>query len=231
MHVIAPERYRPKRTRPRLWPYAALVVLIILAAGTVNYLRPLPKPTLTVTAQVSSRTAAVPLTWPGTGQAAVAATGYGLLDTNGVQPPMSTASIAKVILALCVLKKAPLQPHESGPTYTVTAQDVAIYNDYVAKNGSVLPVVLGEQLTEYQSLEALMLPSANNIADSLVLKIFGSHDAYTTYATTFLRAQGMDQTTIGPDASGYDPGTTSTASNLSSLGLLALHLAFISFSF
>lgn len=224
MHVIEPERYRPKPTRRHrhLWLYPLIVIGFLVLSGAINYLRPLPAPVLTVTAHVPATTTPVPLTWPGTGQAAVAAAGYGLLDTHGVQAPVSTASIAKVILSLCVLQKAPLRPGEQGPVYTIDAQDVALYNQYVAENGSVLQVTAGQQLTEYQALEALMLPSANNIADSLALKLFGSQQAYAAYATSFLRAHGMDQTTIGPDASGYDPGTTSTASDLTTLGLLAL---------
>jgi len=222
MHVIEPTRYRPKPRRRRIWPYPLCVVLVLVGAGAVNYFRPLPVPILTVSADVSHATQNVPLTWPGTGQAAVAAAGYGLLDTNGNHPPVATASIAKIILALCVLQKAPLARGETGPTYTIDAQDMAIYNRYVAENGSVLPVVLGEQLTEYEALEALMIPSANNIADSLAAKLFGGQTAYATYATNYLRRHELNQTTIGPDASGYDAGTTSTASDLTQLGLLAL---------
>ncbi len=67
-----------------------------------------------------------------------------------------------------------------------------------------------------------MLPSANNIADSLAAWVFGSHDAYAAYATAFLQSHGLNQTHVGSDASGFDPSTTSTASDLTALGLLAL---------
>ncbi len=162
------------------------------------------------------------ISWPQDGQAAAAGNGYGLLGTSGNQKPLATASITKVITALCVLQKQPLELNQSGPTYTVSSKDVDIYDSYVSQNGSVAAVTQGEQLTEYQAIEALMIPSANNVADSLVRWVFGSQGAYKTYATTFLRQHGMNQTEIGTDASGFDPSTTSTASDLTTLGLLAL---------
>lgn len=145
-----------------------------------------------------------------------------MLGTSGDQTPLATASIAKVILALCILEKQPLELGQDGPTYTISASDVAIYNKYVEQNGSVVPVTQGEKLTEYQTLVALMLPSANNIADSLVRWVFGNQSAYAAYATDFLQKNGLQQSHIGKDASGLDPGTASTASDLAQLGLIAL---------
>jgi len=194
---------------------------VIVIAGVVNYLRPLPAATLTM--HVTTPTANDPeLAWPSSGQAAVAADKFGLIDTFGTQTPLATASTAKVIVALCVLSKEPLTIGEAGPTYTVNASDVTIFKNYIAEDGSLLPVEQGEQITEYQALEALMIPSANNIADSLVQWVFGSQSAYATYANAFLQEDGLDTTHIGTDASGYDPSTTSSASNLAQLGLLAL---------
>lgn len=194
----------------------------VLAAGIINYARPLPAVTATLRVAVPSSASQPAIAWPDGGQAAVAASGYGLLGTSGDQKPLATASITKVTLALCVLQKQPLASGASGPTYTVSPGDVAIYDDYVAQDGSVMAVAQGEQLTEYQALEALMLPSANNVADSLVRWVFGSHDAYVAYATAFLQRNGLEATHIGSDASGFDPDTTSTASDLATLGLLAL---------
>jgi len=151
----------------------------------------------------------------------VAADGYGILGTSGDQTPLATASIAKVITALCVLQKAPLALDQTGPAYTVDPTDVALYKSYADEGGSLVAVQSGEQMTEYQALEALMLPSANNIADSLVRWVFGSQATYASYATTFLQQHGINDTHIGTDASGFDPSTTSTASDLTRVGLLA----------
>jgi len=225
MHVVSPERYRnktPATHTQKQKPLFRWLLLVLLIAGFVNYVRPLPQATVTLQLPQTPGVTQPALTWPSSGQAAVAASGYGLLGTAGAQQPLATASIAKVIAALSVLQKEPLQPGSSGPTYTIDANDVHLYQEYADQNGSVVPVTEGESLSEYQALEALMVPSANNIADSLVRWVFGSQSAYADYATSYLRAHGINQTTIGSDASGYDSSTTSTASDLTTLGLLAV---------
>jgi D-alanyl-D-alanine carboxypeptidase (penicillin-binding protein 5/6) len=51
----------------------------------------------------------------------------------------------------------------------VSADDVATYQSEKSQGQSVLPVAAGEQLSEYQALEALLVPSGNNIADLLAV--------------------------------------------------------------
>lgn len=221
MHVVEPARYQAHPKPRRWWPFVAIPLGLVLIAGVVNFLRPLPTPTVAMHITTPA-TVAPTIAWPAAGQAAIAAGQYGLLDTTASQTPVATASIAKVITALCVLQKAPLALGQSGPTYTIGQPEVDIYNTYVAEDGSLIPVQQGEQITEYQALEALMIPSANNIADSLAHWVFGSQAAYATYASEFLQQNGLDNTHIGSDASGFDPSTTSTAGDLAQLGLLAL---------
>jgi D-alanyl-D-alanine carboxypeptidase (penicillin-binding protein 5/6) len=223
MHVIAPARYQPKPAKKPKRPYIIIPLVCLLLAATVNVLRPVPTPKATLTLATPAAATTTSLPWPASGQAAIAADGYGLLGTSGNSQPLATASIAKVITALCVLQKQPLKPGASGPSYTVTDDDVARYDAQSEQGGSLLPVVQGEKITEYQALEALMLPSANNIADSLAVWVFGSQSNYAAYATDFLQQHDLNSTHIGPDASGFNPNTTSTASDLTSLGLLALH--------
>ncbi len=222
MHVIAPARYKPKSPRRRLRSYLIAPLCILVGLAAINVLRPVPTPVATLTLVAPVASTAPNITWPDGGQSAIAAEGYGLLGTSGTSQPLATASIAKVITALCVLQKLPLAVGATGPTYTVSATDVARYVDQSAQGGSLLPVEQGEKLNEYQALEALMLPSANNIADSLVVWVFGSQSNYATYATDYLQRHGLNSTHIGVDASGFNPSTTSTASDLTSLGLLAL---------
>ena len=62
---------------------------------------------------------------------------------------------------------------QSGPTYTITDQDVDFYDQVVAEDGSNLPVTAGEQFSERQLLLALLLPSANNIAETLAVWVAG----------------------------------------------------------
>lgn len=223
MNVIEPKRYHTSTQKhPRKRRFLTGLIIMLLVIGGINYCRPLPKPTAKLSIPQTIAATTPVLAWPEQGQASAAAADYGLLGTSGTMTPLATASIAKVITALCVLSKQPLALGQRGPTYTVGAADVALYQTYQAENGSLIPVTQGERLTEYQALEALMIPSANNIADSLVRWVFGSQTAYKSYATQFLQNHGISATQIGPDASGFDPGTTSTASDLAALGQLAL---------
>ncbi len=223
MHVIEPKRYHtPQNKHHKKWSAVPIVAVLLLVIAIINYCRPLPQPIAKLSFVKSTAATNPELAWPTQGQASAAAEGYGLLGTAGTMTPIATASIAKVITALCVLDKQPLTLGQHGPTYTVGPADIALYQTYSAENGSLIAVTQGEKLTEYQALEALMIPSANNIADSLVRWVFGSQSAYKTYATQLLQTHKLIATQIGPDASGFDPGTTSTASDLAGLGELAL---------
>lgn len=207
-------RKRTKRTVRRIL-YVLTVVLVLLGIG--NYARPLPSIAANPEA-ISGSTGSVDLSWPTDGaSAAIGAEGYGTLATQGDQP-IPTASIAKLVTALTVLNQKPLSIGEQGPDITITAQDVSIYNNYVSQDGSVVPVQLDEQLTEYQALEAMLLPSANNIADALAIWAFGSLSSYTTAGNQEAKSLGMTSTVIGSDASGLSPSTTSTPSDLITLG-------------
>jgi len=187
----------------------------------------LSQPLPTVSPQAASRTLTVQtpassLQWPLSGQAAIAILGTKTLETHNLQAPAPTASTAKLITALVVLQQKPLQTGQPGPTITLTAKDVALYQTYAKADGSVTRVQAGEQISEYQMLQAMMLPSANNIADSLAVWAFGSLDNYTTTANAYLASLGLKDSHVGKDASGLDPSTTSTAHDLVKLGLLAM---------
>lgn len=135
--------------------------------------------------------------------------------------PVATASIAKTITVQVVLDKYPLKDDESGPIITLGAQDIANYQKAVREGGSRIQVVAGEQLTERQMIEGIMMRSANNLADSLATWAFGSHENYRTAATKWLKEHQLNHTTIGSDASGFEPNTTSTPTDLCRIMLLA----------
>ncbi|HSH56182.1 MAG TPA: hypothetical protein VK983_05170 [Candidatus Limnocylindrales bacterium] len=201
----------------------ALWLLPVFGILYISYalLRPAPSSSTVILPPVTPAQVKVSIPWPTVGKAAFGADGYGLLDTHGEQTPAPIASVAKVITALTVLQKKPLSPGQQGPNITLTAQDVALYNEYVAKDGATVPVFEGQTITEYQALQALMLPSANNIADALAIWAFGSMQNYTTEANKFVRSLGMRQTTVS-DASGFSPATVSTPANLIQLADTAL---------
>jgi D-alanyl-D-alanine carboxypeptidase (penicillin-binding protein 5/6) len=149
----------------------------------------------------------------------VGAEGFGILSDNGTQTPKPTASVAKLVTALAVLDKYPLSLGQQGPVITFGASDIALYQKYIGLNGSVVKVEVGEQITEYQALQAMLLPSANNIADSLATWAYGSMEAYVKQANLDVKSLGLAHTIIADDASGFSPSTTSTPDDLVILGL------------
>lgn len=194
------------------------VLLIVADIGTHLYQRA----TAEQNAQsLAGKVESANFPWPSYGEGAIGAVGYGVFATHGDETPMPTASVAKVMTALAVLKKMPLSPGQQGPTITITQQDWEIYEYYRSQNGSLVPVRIGEKITEYQALEALLLPSANNMADTLADQAFGSVDAYSNYANKLAKSLGMTHSDFS-DASGYSPTTVSTAEDLVKLGEVAL---------
>lgn len=208
------------RARKRI---AVLVVLLLLVAGLGVYAftKPLPPVTVHTQALTGQPATTVALPWPAYGEAAVGAVGYGVLASQGDQAALPTASIAKVMTALAVLHQKPLNVGEQGPVISITQADVDSYNKYVAEDGSVVKVVVGDQLTEYQALQALLLPSANNIAETLARWAFGSIASYNSYANQYAQAQGLTSVQI-TDPSGFLPTTIASARDLTLLGITAI---------
>lgn len=214
---------KAKHTFKKLKTLSKLFVVFIVSitlVGYVSYARALPA----LKAQTSAPTLAsqkVALNWPAKGQAAVGLLGQGVLAATADPKPVPTASVAKLMMALKVLDKHPLKPGEAGPVITVTQTDVNNYNNYLAMGGSVVPVAVGQQISEYQALQALLLPSANNIAQMLATWSFGSLDGYLAAANAKTQDLSMADTHFA-DASGYSPNTVSTPSDLVLLGQAAL---------
>ncbi len=103
------------------------------------------------------------IVWPEYGQAAVQV-GASPVHTGPNQHAAAIASVAKVMTAYLVLRDHPLQLGEDGPTITLTDVDVADTDRRRDREESVVSIEAGEELTERQALQALLLPSANNIA-------------------------------------------------------------------
>jgi D-alanyl-D-alanine carboxypeptidase (penicillin-binding protein 5/6) len=68
----------------------------------------------------------------------------------------------------------------------------------------------------------MLLPSANNMADTLAIWAYGTTSNYLVAANKLVKSLGMNQTTIS-DASGFDPTTVSTSENLILLGIGAIN--------
>ncbi|HVS79315.1 MAG TPA: serine hydrolase [Candidatus Saccharimonadales bacterium] len=198
---------------------ACLAIIVILLVYL--YLRPVPVVTAVSTLPIPPKTAGVALSWPVGGQAALGAQGYGLLAEHNDTTPLPIASVAKVITALAVLQQKPLTPGSQGPTITLDNTDVDYFNYYYKNDGSVSQVQAGEKITEYQALEAMLIPSSNNMADSLARWAFGSIDNYLTYANHMVQNMGLTRTTVG-STNGFADKTDSTAGDVVDLGLKAM---------
>ena len=114
--------------------------------------------------------------------------------------------------AYLVLRDHPLRLGEDGPTITLTDADVADTDRRRRQQESVVPIAAGEQLTERQALQALLLPSANNIAAVLARWDAGSADRFVARMNATARSLGMTHTRY-TDPSGYDDATVSTAAD------------------
>lgn len=201
------------------------IALAVAVAGAVRLARPLPDLTIHVTAPPSvtlgSPDQAVPVALPPTGASAVATDIDGLIAGTSGDTPRPIASVAKVMAALVVLDAHPLAAGAEGPTLAMSDADVALYRQTLADNGSNLPVTAGEHLTERQLLLALMLPSANNIAETLALWVSGSRDGFVERMNQRAATMGMSRTHFA-DPSGLAPATVASANDLVRLGQAAL---------
>jgi D-alanyl-D-alanine carboxypeptidase (penicillin-binding protein 5/6) len=147
--------------------------------------------------------------WPPLGQAALVV-GNGRPAASPGGQPVPIASLAKVMTAYLTLEHYPLSEAQGGFTITVTpteARDAA-----EAEDQSVVALQAGEQLTERQLLEALLIPSGNNIAQILATRVAGSETRFVADMNAAARALGMDHTSY-TDSSGFDPSTVSTAAD------------------
>jgi serine-type D-Ala-D-Ala carboxypeptidase (penicillin-binding protein 5/6) len=149
--------------------------------------------------------------WPAHGQAAVQI-GQSQVQAGPNQHVAAIASVAKVMTAYLVLRDYPLGLGEEGPTITLTDADVADTDRRRRQQESVVSIAAGERLTERQALQALLLPSANNIAAVLARWDAGSTDRFVARMNATARSLGMTHTRY-TDPSGFDDATVSTAAD------------------
>jgi serine-type D-Ala-D-Ala carboxypeptidase (penicillin-binding protein 5/6) len=209
----------------RLAIAGAIILVAAVAWVAVQLLRPVPPMAMTasVTTVRALPGAAPRPDWPGGAEAAVGLPGIGLLGTHGGSQPAPIASLAKIMAAYVVLRDHPLPAGGSGPAITVTAADAAAYASDQRQGQSVVAVEPGEKLTELQALEAMLIPSGNNIASMLASWDAGSEAAFVAKMNAQARTLGLSGTRYA-DASGADPATVSTASDQLRLTVRALQI-------
>ena len=204
----------------RLVPALLAVVLLI---AIVNELRPVgPVTAMQTLAQPgASGATGSPVPWPSNAQAAIGGADGGPAVSTLNPIPQPIASVAKVMTALEVLAEKPLRKGESGPGITIGADDVGEYQQAKAAGQSVVTVQAGEQLTELQALQALLIPSGNNIASLLARWAAGSVDAMVQRMNDRARTMGLARTRFD-DTSGFSPKTVSVPADLVRLGQQAM---------
>ena len=162
-----------------------------------------------------------PLSWPREGQATVEVEGVGSFGTAGASTPVPIASVAKMMTAYLTLREYPLAVGREGFTMTVTAAEVGEERQRVDLDQSILPVKAGERISERQALEALLLPSANNMAAMLAVHDAGGIAAFVARMNATAKALDMKSTTY-TDPSGFQRSTVSTAGDQLKLAAVAM---------
>jgi D-alanyl-D-alanine carboxypeptidase (penicillin-binding protein 5/6) len=217
MSYSEPARTTTRRIPGILVGGGLLVVIAAVAAVLGHRLLTSSSSTATPTARPprehhsASGTALQSRAWPAYGQAAVQI-GQARIQAGPDQHAAPIASVAKVMTAYLVLRDHPLGVGEDGSAIRLNGADVADTDRRSRQRESVVPIAAGEQLTERQALQALLLPSANNIAAVLARWDAGTIARFLARMNATARSLGMTRTRY-TDPSGYHDGTVSTAAD------------------
>ncbi len=215
-----PPPQTPVRTivrRVKIW--TPLVLLLVVVFAVVQAVRPLPTPTLALTAEETYAFEGdkVSLPWPDEGQGWMDVNGIGTVDSFGEQQPVAIGSVAKAMTAYVILKDYPLKSGEEGKSIPVDAK-AETEGGYDKDGESTLNTVkAGDTLTERQALAAIMIPSANNVARLLARWDAGSEEAFVKKMNDAAKDLGMKNTKY-TDPSGLKETTVSTAEDQVKLG-------------
>ncbi|WP_318213280.1 D-alanyl-D-alanine carboxypeptidase [Streptomyces sp. SCL15-6] len=200
----------PLRTtvrRVKIW--TPLVILLVIVFAVVQAMRPLPEPTLDLTAQESFtfEGGKPEIPWPSSGQAALDVQGIGSFGSSGEQKPVPIASVAKVMTAYIILRDHPLKSGADGPKIKI---DQAAEDQSQAGQESTVNVTAGDSISQREALESILIASANNVARLLARWDAGSEKAFVEKMNATAEDLGMTNTTY-TDPSGLNNTTVSTA--------------------
>ena len=209
--------------RRRIVVFSAVAVVFSMTFYLpLTLLAPLDEIPASVVPVAAPEVAVPEITLPDYGASAIGALDRpGVLAQAGDSEPVPIASITKIITALVVLDAKPLSADEAGPTITFGQTDVNYYYDQLAQYGSVAPVYSGQQLSQRDVMTVVLLPSANNYAQSLAHWAFGSEEAFVAAAAAWLNDHGLTNTTL-TEASGIQETNRSTAQDLTEIARLAI---------
>jgi serine-type D-Ala-D-Ala carboxypeptidase (penicillin-binding protein 5/6) len=195
----------------------AVILALFAASGIVVAKRLGIPPPLAVVHSVLPSSRLVPgsapaFPWPAGIQAAIAIPALGVSANSDAQVAQPIASLTKLMTAYVVLTDHPLSVDEQGPSITITASDVALYEADLESDQTNIEVAAGEVLTEDQLLEGMLVHSASNFADLLAIWDAGSVPAFVTKMNASAASLGMTQTQYA-DASGFSIQSVSTAAD------------------
>ncbi|MFJ3985205.1 D-alanyl-D-alanine carboxypeptidase [Streptomyces fungicidicus] len=205
-----PPPQTPLRTavrRVKIW--TPLVLLLVIVFAVVQNFRPLPTPTLVLTAEDSYtfEGGKPEIPWPAKGQAALDVDGIGTFGSSGEQKPVPIASVAKVMTAYLILRDHPLKSGADGPMIDV---DQTAEKQSSAGDESTVHVTAGDKISQREALEAILIASANNVARLVARWDAGSEKAFVEKMNEAAKDLGMTNTTY-TDPSGLNNTTVSTA--------------------
>ncbi|WTD19351.1 D-alanyl-D-alanine carboxypeptidase [Streptomyces hirsutus] len=200
----------PLRTtlrRVKVW--TPLVALLVIVFAVVQNMRALPTPTLELTAEdtFTFDGGKVDIPWPASGQAALDVQGIGTFGSSGEQKPLPIASVAKVMTTYLILRDHPLKSGAKGPMIEI---DDAAEKQSGAKDESTVHVTSGDEFSQREALEAVLIASANNVARLVARWDAGSEEAFVEKMNKAAKDLGMTNTTY-TDPSGLNNTTVSTA--------------------
>ncbi|WP_330305298.1 MULTISPECIES: serine hydrolase [unclassified Streptomyces] len=206
-----PPPQTPVRTvvrRVKIW--TPLVLLLAVVFAVVQAVRPLPAPALALTADETYTFdgGTLDLPWPGQGQSAIEVEGVGSLGTEGKQSPAPIASVAKIMTAYVILQEHPLKGNEGGEKITVDQQ---AEDESKLPDESTAAMSKGQQFTERQMLQMLMIPSGNNAA-RLLARWDSDNKTFVAKMNAAAKKLGMTKSAY-TDPSGLEKTTVSTATD------------------
>ena len=203
----------------------AVVLAGVSAFAAVRVTRPLARPVVlsSVAASLSVPGVAPVLPWPAVGQAAVSVPALGYATQSGLETPIPIASLTKMTTALVILRDHPLAAGATGPLITITPDEADQFGFDTADDQSTVPLAAGEQLSERQMLEALLLPSANDIAYALAEWDAGSQAPFVAKMNATAAGLGATSTHY-VDASGFDAASVSTAADCLKVAAAAMSI-------
>ena len=150
------------------------------------------------------------LAWPARGSAAILVPQLGVAAASANQPRQPIASLTKLMTTWVALHRLPLGTSGTGPCEVVNASDMALYNYDNATDQSGVKIVLGEKLCERTLLRGMLVHSAGDYAQLLVVLTGMQQATFVAAMNQTAKSLGLSQTHY-VDVTGISTGDMSTA--------------------